>query len=264
MLSTSRRFRCLFCILFLFASSFWVGRSIHAFYSSSQTQELIFSISTSICSSISEKSNAIVIDAGHGGADPGKICKLAGQSYLEKDINLAIAKKLKASLENQSYPVYLTREDDQAIQHFSKKSASKSATSLSPDSYTKNGDLRARVSFITNAAPLCTISIHQNSYPQKGVAGPQVFFYSKSKESESLAHYVQDALNSNLHPKAPRTCKGNSDLFLLKKTPTPTIIVECGFLSNPSEASQLISSDYQEQVAEAITAGILNYLRFTR
>lgn len=187
----------------------------------------------------------LVIDAGHGGNDPGKI---GYGGILEKDINLAIALLLKDSLEKENIYVVLTRETDRNL-------ADEGSTNQ------KRADMQNRCEIISNANPVFTISIHQNSYPSPEVAGAQVFYYTNSSVGCTLATTLQTALREHLNPDNHRQPKANDNYYLLKKTPTPTVIVECGFLSNPSEAALLATSEYQQKVVNAISAGILTYLQ---
>lgn len=186
----------------------------------------------------------IVIDAGHGQNDPGKI---GVNNALEKDINLAVALKLAPLLENKGYKVVLTRTTDDILANPS-------------SSNKKREDMANRVKLIAEANPVFTISIHQNSYTDASVSGPQVFYYNGSEEGKEIATYIQNSLNSNLSPSSPRQIKANSDYYLLKKTPTPTVIIECGFLSNPTEAALLVDNNYQDKLARAMYLGIIEYL----
>lgn len=186
---------------------------------------------------------SIVLDPGHGGADPGKV----GVNHcLEKDINLQISFLLQQLLSQNGYSVTLTRSSDCDL------SMGKSNA--------KRQDLRNRIALIQKAKPDFVISIHQNSYPKEAVCGPQVFYYQGSTAGEALAGMLQESLNSTLAPSTLREAKANDSYFLLKKAPTPTVIVECGFLSNYKEANLLVDSSYQEQVASAIFSGIEDYL----
>lgn len=186
----------------------------------------------------------IVIDAGHGGDDPGKI---GINGTLEKDINLIIAYKLKALLENQDYEVVMTRTDGKGLYHPGAKNM-------------KVEDMHKRCEIITKAMPVFTVSIHQNSYSEEYVKGAQVFYYGQSKEGESLAKKIQASLVARLDPENHREEKANESYYLLKKTPTPTVIVECGFLSNGEEAELLNTEEYQDKVAYAVMMGIVQYL----
>ena len=120
--------------------------------------------------------------------------------------------------------------------------------------------MRKRCEIITKAKPVFTVSIHQNSYPEEAVKGAQVFYYGQSQEGKKLAETLQKNLAAQLDPQNHRQAKANESYFLLKKTPSPTVIVECGFLSNSEEAALLATEEYQDKVAEAVKAGILEYL----
>ena len=187
----------------------------------------------------------IVVDAGHGGADPGKV---GINGVLEKDLNLAIAKKLKALLEKKQYRVVMTREKDAGLN----------------DSATDNKkvqDMRRRCEVIAKEAPVFTISIHQNSYPEEYVKGAQCFYFGQSEDGKRLAETLQESLRNTLDPENKREAKANESYYLLKKTPSPTVIVECGFLSNGAEAALLMTEEYQQKVASAVCDGICNYLK---
>lgn len=124
----------------------------------------------------------------------------------------------------------------------------------------KAEDMRKRCEIINQAKPVFTVSIHQNSYPQESVKGAQVFYYGQSQEGKKLAETLQTSLAEALNPQNKREAKANENYYLLKKTESPTVIVECGFLSNYEEAELLASEEYQQKVAKAIEAGILKYL----
>lgn len=199
---------------------------------------------TDIFQTCASSKTCIVLDAGHGGSDPGKVgCNDA----LEKDINLSIVLKLKTLFENKGYKVVLTRSDDTVPADENSRSV-------------KVEDLRNRVKLITDTNPVMTISIHQNSFPDASVSGPQVFYFEQSAESSAIASVMQDTLNNSLNPPKPRVCKSNNDYYILKKTPTPIIIVECGFLSNETEAALLVTDAYQEKLVRAVYLGAITYL----
>ena len=123
--------------------------------------------------------------------------------------------------------------------------------------------MKRRLAVIEEAKPQVTISIHQNSYPAENVTGAQVFYYSHSEEGKTLATTLQNSLITNVDPSNTRQPKANDHYYLLKKTPTPTVIVECGFLSNPNEAKLLATDEYQTKVAEAVCMGIISYYEST-
>ncbi len=186
----------------------------------------------------------VVLDAGHGGTDPGKI---GINGVPEKEINLQITMLVKRYLEAQDIEVILTRKTDDGL--YDEDASNK-----------KVQDMKRRIDTIEEADPVITVSIHQNSYPEEYVRGAQVFYYSNSVQGQKLAQYVQDSLVERVDPQNRRLIKPNDSYYLLKKAPTPIIIVECGFLSNSDEAEKLCDPDYQKRLAWAIHMGILQYL----
>lgn len=185
----------------------------------------------------------VVIDAGHGGADPGKV---GINQALEKDINLSIAKKVQRLLEQNGVAVLLTRQEDTDL--------AKQGTHNR-----KAQDMKARAELINSEQPILGISIHQNSYPREDCKGAQVFYFKTSQEGEMLAKMLQKQLHREINDGTARQAKENSDYYLLKKVTCPFAIVECGFLSNSQEAALLVTEEYQEKVAFAIHLGILEY-----
>ncbi len=189
----------------------------------------------------------VVIDAGHGGADPGKVGKTG---VPEKEINLAIALKLKEHLQENGIQAVLTRDSDDGL--YSADAANK-----------KREDMEARVRIISEAKPVLTVSIHQNSYPAESCKGAQMFYYTGSEQSRRLAEILQKKFPEMLRDGNNRQAKENKDYYLLRKTACPIVIAECGFLSNPSEEALLIGEEYQDKVAEVLCAGILQYISET-
>lgn len=190
------------------------------------------------------RENVVVLDAGHGGVDPGKI---GVNDALEKDINLQIVYWLRECLEAQGIQVVLTREEEDGL--YSEQSANK-----------KTEDMQKRCQIIREVNPKIAVSIHQNSYPAERVQGAQVFYYTKSEEGRRLAEEIQNVLIQELDADNRREAKGNADYYILRHTAVPTVIVECGFLSNWEEAERLVTKEYQQQVAQAICKGIVRYL----
>jgi N-acetylmuramoyl-L-alanine amidase len=189
----------------------------------------------------------IVIDAGHGGDDPGMI----GSSGInEKVLNLVYAQKLETLLSNDGYRVVQTRSTEDGLYDAN-------------SDHKKAQDMQRRCAVIEAEQPLLTVSIHQNSYPDDSVKGPQVFYYEQSAEGEKLATAIQNSLNTQLAIEHPRIQKGNSTYYILKRSASVTVIVECGFLSNPQEEEQLQQESYQDQLVKAICDGIQQYLQST-
>jgi len=192
-----------------------------------------------------QKGNVIVLDPGHGGSDPGMI---GIDGLEEKGINLSVSLLLREKLEAKGYTVVLTRESDQGLYDDSAQNK-------------KAQDMQRRIALIDETAPVLTVSIHQNSYHDPSVKGPQVFYYETSGEGKELAADLQESLNTTLEVERPREIKGNTSYYLLKRSKGVLVIAECGFLTNPDEADLLQTEEYQEKVADALTDGIVTYLR---
>lgn len=191
---------------------------------------------------------SIVLDAGHGGMDPGKV---GVNGELEKDINLSIVLKLKEAIEKDeklNAVVTLTRTDDTG--HYKES-----------DSNKKMADMRKRCEIIEEINPEMVISIHQNSYHSSSVKGAQVFYYKESKSGRFLAEKIQASLVEELSEgNKGRVEKANDNYYLIMNVSCPAVIVECGFLSNEEEAKLLSNSQYQDRIVEAIIEGIKEYL----
>ena len=179
----------------------------------------------------------ILVDAGHGGIDGLK----------EKGINLEIAIKLKAVLEKRGFTVMMTREEDKGLYKDNTQNM-------------KAQDLQNRIAMIKEYAPVLSVSIHQNSYSDPQVKGPQVFYYADSENGRNLALAIQEELNRQLSVARPREAKGNRTYYLLKRSPSVINIVECGFLTNPEEAQLLKKEEYQTKIAMSVADGIDTYL----
>jgi N-acetylmuramoyl-L-alanine amidase len=186
----------------------------------------------------------IVIDAGHGGIDPGKV---GINGALEKDINLAIALKLERNLAQNGINVVMTRTDDNGLY-------------VENDTNKKVTDMKKRLEIIESSKPVLAVSIHQNSYPSASVSGVQVFYYKDSAKSKEAATIMQSQMIKTLNPEKEREAKENGSYYLLKKTSVPIMIVECAFMSNPTEAELLTQENYQEKVAWAVYMGVMEYV----
>lgn len=197
-----------------------------------------FLLSQEAASAVSQEETAkkIVIDAGHGGRDPGMV---GTEGVEEKGINLAIAQKLENLLEEKGFEVIMTRDSDEGL--YEEDAQNKKAQ-----------DMQRRCEIIKEAEPLLTVSIHQNSYSDPSVKGPQVFYYQHSAEGEKLASFIQNSMNEGLEAESPKEAKANDSYYLLKRSEGVLNIVECGFLTNPEEARMLQEEDYQQKIAGCI------------
>lgn len=217
--------------LVLLLSAVLIGKTMSVVVSSGQVEN-------------ARMKKSVVIDAGHGGSDPGKI---GVNKSLEKDINLQIALQVKEKLEKNKIKVVMTRVDGESL-------SSTDAANHKAD------DMKKRVKIINESDASIAVSIHQNSYPAEEVKGAQVFYYTHSEEGKKMAEIMQE--NFRLaNPSNKRQAKENSTYYMIKKTKIPTIIVECGFLSNWEEAELLNSPEYQDKMAQLICDGIVKILQ---
>ena len=190
------------------------------------------------------KAKVIAVDPGHGGADPGM---LGIDDLEEKKINLEISLKLKKVLEERGFAVVMTREEDKGLYDDASRNQ-------------KSQDMQRRIALINETKPDLTVSIHQNSYQDSSVKGPQVFYFQHSAEGEKLAKILQKSLNEGLDVERAREAKANATYYLLKRSEGVLVIAECGFLTNPDEAALLQTEEYQNRVAAALAEGIAAYL----
>lgn len=193
---------------------------------------------------LKEGERVVVIDPGHGGNDPGKV---GVNDALEKDINLKIALLVKLFLEQDDVKVVLTRDGDYGLYQES-------------DRNKKVTDIKKRVEVIENPGTVLAVSIHQNSYGSGDITGAQVFYYTHSEEGKKAAEIMQNQLIEGVNQSNHRKAKANNNYYILKKSTTPSIIVECGFLSSKTEAALLCDEEYQEKLAWNIHLAIIKYL----
>lgn len=186
----------------------------------------------------------VLIDAGHGANDSGKV---GVNEALEKDVNLAIADRLCMYLEQGGVAVVCTRPEDDSL--YDPSASNK-----------KMADMTARIDSAKDSGADIAVSIHQNSYPDQSVCGPQLFYYAGSAEGEALAETLQASFDGVIGKENNRRApKSNTDYYLLIHMPCPVVIVECGFLSNPQEAELLVTQEYQDRIAWNLYMGIMEY-----
>lgn len=193
----------------------------------------------------------IIIDAGHGGVDSGAV---GVDNVLEKDINLSIALKLRDLLDATGFNTTMTREVDESIHD-------KDANSIRAK---KVSDMKNRLNLVNGDANNLLISIHQNKFEESQYRGAQVFFSRNNPRSQELAQSMRAAIVGLLQKDNSREVKPSpKGVFLLNKATVPAIIVECGFLSNSEDVKNLLTEDYQEQMAFSIYCGFLDFWRKT-
>ena len=152
----------------------------------------------------SVEKKVILIDAGHGGDDPGKI---GINQAKEKDINLAIAKKLKVCLEKAGFEVVMTREADESVK--GPEQGNKKSTDM------RNLLVFSQsLSLLTHILFRMAVSVHQNSYTEEYVSDPQVFYYTTSAKGREIAGCIQDVMNEELQIERPREIKANDTYYI--------------------------------------------------
>lgn len=187
----------------------------------------------------------IIVDAGHGGMDGGAIGR---NGTVEKEINLEIAKKLKAYIEQHGDVCIMIREIDEGLYSQDNKT------------HRKAEDFKNRKEIIKESNADMLISIHLNSYPEAKYYGAQVFFQREDKISETFARITQEELVKVLNRNNKRVEKSSETYYIIKDNGIPSILVECGFLSNPEEEMLLRDSSYQNKIAWAIYKGMIRFL----
>ena len=189
----------------------------------------------------------IILDPGHGGIDGGAI---GVDGLVEKDINLEIALTLRSMLEASGFEVLMRRETDFPIHDPSPKTIKQQKTS----------DLKNRLKMTQENPDAIFVSIHQNQFPQGKYKGAQVFYGRKNEQSKVLAELVQATMIEQLDHTNKRKCKeGGKELYLLYESEVPTVLVECGFVSNPEEAALLATEEYRKKVAFSIYSSLMKY-----
>ncbi len=194
-----------------------------------------------------DDNTVFIIDAGHGGEDSGAI---AADGTLEKDINLEIALKLATFFDIFGIDYVMIRSEDISV----------GDTALETIRKRKVSDINRRHEIINSYNDSVLLSIHQNYFPDKKYYGCQVFYSDNIPESEILANLIQQNIIASLQESNTRKVKASDDsIFLLHKAERPSVMIECGFLSNENELIQLKDSLYQSNLAYFITSAVIDY-----
>lgn len=194
-----------------------------------------------------EENVTVIIDPGHGGEDGGAV---AEDGTVEKDLNLLIAMKLKALFIQNGFNVITTRETDIAIYDDDLDSLRRKKTS----------DMKNRLAIFNDNPSNIIISIHQNKFEQSKYHGTQIFYSNNNSQSALLADEIKKSVISLLQPENKRETKAaDKNIYLLYNCENPAVIVECGFISNPSELNLLKDDEYQGEIALSIFNGFMNH-----
>ena len=196
---------------------------------------------------ISQNSRStLVLDAGHGGIDGGAI---SDSGLKESDINLQIALKTEALVRFLGIDTVMTRETD--------------TDNSDNKAYSEHDNLVQRVKLANSTENAVLISIHQNKFPSAVVSGAEVM-YSDNDDSKALGLITQDNLVTLLDSSNRRVARpAPKELLLTSSVECPTILVECGFMSNPQEVQKLASNDYQLKLAAILAGSYIQFLNNT-
>lgn len=206
-------------------------------------------VNHTVSAELGEYRPVIVLDAGHGGEDGGAVSKSGLQ---EKDVNLAVAKNLKEMLTASGFEVVMIREDDRSIHD-------ESADTIRER---KVSDIHNRLKIINSYADCVFLSIHQNQFTDSKYSGAQMFYSTNDARSKELADCLKSSVVGLLQPNNTREIKpASNSIYLLWNSKQPSVLVECGFLSNPQEANLLAQEDYQRKMAFSIYCGFMQYWR---
>jgi N-acetylmuramoyl-L-alanine amidase len=192
------------------------------------------------------KNKIVMIDPGHGGIDPGAVGRTG---VLEDEINLKIALKLRRLIEQSGGIGLMIREDDSGLYSEGKSRIRDK----------KNEDLRERHRIINESDADILISIHLNFFPQSQYYGAQCFYNKGDEEGKKLAELIQAELIDVIKNNNTRKAKSIDTVYILKNNKMPSVLIECGFLSNYEEERLLQNESYQEKLAWAIFMGIMKY-----
>ena len=193
---------------------------------------------------VPSRNYTVVIDPGHGGSDPGSIGYKT--KIHEDELNLKMSLLLKEKLEKAGINVVMTRtSQDALIEGRGRK--------------WKRAEMEERRKLIVKTRPNMVISLHQNSYTNHSLRGAQVFYDKTSEISRQIAESIQEQFKLNLNKSIKAPSPG--DYFMLKCSSAPSVIIECGFLSNEEEEKLLQSDEYQEKIIDSIYKGIVNFFQ---
>ena len=188
---------------------------------------------------------AVIIDAGHGGADGGATGK---SGVKEKDLNLAVAQSLASRLKEAGIRVLLTREEDSLVLYEGDDVKGER----------KQNDLKNRAAIAARYPDAIFVSIHMNAFPVDKYRGFQVHYAKESAASRQLATLMTEKVKSELDPIYPRAPKATGEeIYLLSHISGTAVLVECGFLSNPAEEALLCEKDYQNKLSFCLFCAIM-------
>lgn len=205
----------------------------------SMSNKVLCAMDITLQTSMQRNGRSILIDPGHGGSDPGAVSKNGTKESL---LNIQVSMYLMEYLKNYGYDVILTRGMNTEI--------------VGADEGLSNAQ---RKNIISKTNCDVFVSIHMNKYSDPSVHGAETLYYSESEDSKLLAETIQKAMKNYVDKDNKRSVKAKDDLFVLKASKAPSVLVECGYISNPTEEAKLVTVEYQRKIAYAICCGIMVY-----
>ena len=207
-----------------------------------------YSLSALNVSAMAEENdkNLVIIDAGHGGEDPGAV---GADGVYEKNLNLQIALQIGEMLREEGLAVIYTRLEDKLL--YTEEENIKGIRKIS--------DLKNRCKIAAEYPNSIFVSIHMNSYGNAKYSGLQVYYSESNNESRLLAESIQRTVKENVQNENNRQIKPGKDIYVLENTPNISVLIECGFLTNPDECKKLSEKEYQKRLSLAIVCGIIKY-----
>ncbi len=204
-------------------------------------------VNINIVNLISNDKFTVIVDAGHGGEDGGAV---GIDNILEKDLNLLYAKDLKSYLEFLGYNVIMTRETDTSIHDLDAKTIREK----------KSSDLHNRLKITESVKNALLISIHMNKYREEKYSGSQIFFGGKNEKSKTLAEIISKNFKLQVNPENNRETKQvGKEIFLIYNSDIPTVLIECGFISNKNETELLKTKEYREKMMMSVALSVMEY-----
>jgi len=202
---------------------------------------------TSVYSNTIPYEKIVILDAGHGGEDPGAVAK---NGLLEKDLNLTLTLEIGKIFEEKGYVVVYTRTDDRLL--YKEEENVKGIRKIS--------DLKNRCKVAERYPDSIFVSIHMNSYGSKKYSGLQVYYSNKNSESQMLADSIQNKVVKDLQTSNNRVPKPGKDMYILENIDNTAVLIECGFMTNDAELKKLSEKEYQKQLSFSIVCGIIEYI----
>lgn len=196
-------------------------------------------------SSSGENSFTVIVDAGHGGEDGGAV-SISGKC--EKDFNLDTSLRLSEALENMGYKTVLTRSSD--------------CDTDGKEGFHKREDILSRLDFTEKYPNSIFVSVHMNSSGSETDKGFQVFFGTKNEKSKLLAQSIYSAVAEKAYVSRLREVKKTPDsVYIMKNSKVPSVLVECGFISNKTDEELLSDADYRKDLAYVLALGIDGFIK---